>query len=39
VIPGTSNPKHLLDNLGAAYGALPDKATRQKMIALIRQLK
>jgi diketogulonate reductase-like aldo/keto reductase len=35
VIPGTSKTKHLIDNLGAGFGALPDKATRQKMIDLI----
>lgn len=31
-IPGTSKVKHLLDNLGAAKGALPDAAQRLKMI-------
>jgi aryl-alcohol dehydrogenase-like predicted oxidoreductase len=31
VIPGTRNPKHLADNLGAARGALPDAAQREKM--------
>jgi diketogulonate reductase-like aldo/keto reductase len=35
VIPGTSKTKHLINNLGAGCGALPDKATRQKMIDLI----
>lgn len=33
VIPGTANPKHLVDNLGAAVGALPDQKQREKMIA------
>lgn len=33
VIPGTANPKHLLDNLGAAMGPLPDQKQREKMIA------
>jgi diketogulonate reductase-like aldo/keto reductase len=31
VIPGTRNPKHLADNLGAARGALPDATQREKM--------
>jgi diketogulonate reductase-like aldo/keto reductase len=35
VIPGTSNPKHMLDNTGAGYGPLPDEATRKKMADLI----
>jgi diketogulonate reductase-like aldo/keto reductase len=30
-IPGTRNPKHAADNLGAARGRLPDKALRQRM--------
>ncbi|MBB5285226.1 diketogulonate reductase-like aldo/keto reductase [Rhabdobacter roseus] len=33
VIPGTSNPKHVVDNLGAGYGAMPDEAGRKKMVA------
>jgi len=31
VITETANPKHVLDNLGAGHGALPDSATRVKM--------
>ena len=31
VIPGTRNPKHLADNLGAARGVLPDAAQRERM--------
>jgi aryl-alcohol dehydrogenase-like predicted oxidoreductase len=30
-IPGTRNPKHLADNLGAALAPFPDAATRRKM--------
>lgn len=30
-IPGTRKPQHMLDNLGAARGRLPDQATRRKM--------
>jgi hypothetical protein len=35
VIPGTSNPGHMLENIGAAYGALPDMQTRVEMIKLL----
>jgi diketogulonate reductase-like aldo/keto reductase len=38
VIPGTSNPKHLLDNMGAGYGPIPDEAGQQKMAAYFDQL-
>ncbi|MGI9293957.1 MAG: aldo/keto reductase [Pseudomonadales bacterium] len=34
-IPMTSKPKHMMDNMGASYGGLPDEATRAKMISLI----
>jgi len=30
-IPGTRNPKHIVDNLGAAAGPLPDEAMRRRM--------
>ncbi len=30
-IPGTSDPEHLLDNVAAGYGRLPDAATRRRM--------
>ena len=30
-IPGTGNPKHMTDNLGAGRGALPDAAARKRM--------
>lgn len=33
VIPGTSKPKHLLDNLSAGFGKLPDASHLKKMIA------
>jgi diketogulonate reductase-like aldo/keto reductase len=33
VIPGTSRPEHVVDNLGAAAGPLPDEATRKRMAA------
>jgi aryl-alcohol dehydrogenase-like predicted oxidoreductase len=34
-IPATSNPKHLVDNVRAGQGRLPDEATRRKMIELL----
>jgi diketogulonate reductase-like aldo/keto reductase len=37
-IPATNKPEHLLDNMGAGYGRLPDEQTRQKMAALIDSL-
>jgi diketogulonate reductase-like aldo/keto reductase len=30
-IPGSRNPKHVADNLGAAKGLLPDEQTRRRM--------
>jgi aryl-alcohol dehydrogenase-like predicted oxidoreductase len=38
VIPGTANPAHILDNLAAARGRLPDAVQRRRMIELIEQL-
>ena len=34
-IPATSRPKHLADNMQAAFGRLPDKQTRKRMLALM----
>lgn len=31
VIPGTSNPKHAADNMGAGYGRMPDAKGRELM--------
>ncbi len=31
VIPATSNPDHLVDNMGAGLGVLPDARTRRRM--------
>ena len=38
VIPGTSNPVHLVDNMGAGFGRLPDEAGKKKMVALVEKL-
>ena len=35
VTPATSKPKNMLDNIGAAYGELPDGSMRKKMEQLI----
>src|SRR6266480_709696 len=35
VIPGTSRPQHLVDNMNAGLGKLPDAATREHMTALV----
>jgi diketogulonate reductase-like aldo/keto reductase len=34
-IPGTRNPRHVADNLGAARGPLPDAAQRERMRAAL----
>ena len=36
VLTETANPDHLVDNLGAGMGRLPDEATRQKMLELVQ---
>jgi aryl-alcohol dehydrogenase-like predicted oxidoreductase len=38
VTPATSKPKNMLDNIGAAYGDLPDEPARKKMAQLIAGL-
>lgn len=38
VIPATSKPKHLADNLGAGAGRLPDEKTRTRMVEFMRGL-
>jgi aryl-alcohol dehydrogenase-like predicted oxidoreductase len=35
VIPGTGNAEHMMDNLGAGRGRLPDAQQREKMAALL----
>ena len=36
--PATSRARHMIDNMGAAYGRLPDRAMRQRMIDHIQSL-
>jgi aryl-alcohol dehydrogenase-like predicted oxidoreductase len=38
VTPATSKPSNMLDNLGAAYGELPDEATRRRMEQVVDAL-
>lgn len=38
VIPATSDPRHMTDNLGAGFGELPDAAARARMIAFVGDL-
>jgi aryl-alcohol dehydrogenase-like predicted oxidoreductase len=38
VIPGTADPAHMVDNLGAMHGALPDPDQRRQMVQLIATL-
>lgn len=38
VIPATSKPYHMQDNLEAGFGRLPDAATRKRMIDFMKTL-
>lgn len=38
VIPATSKPHHMLDNLGAGFGELPDAAMRKRMLEYFEKL-
>jgi aryl-alcohol dehydrogenase-like predicted oxidoreductase len=38
VTPATSREKNMADNMGAAFGKLPDEATRKRMIELVEAL-
>lgn len=35
ITPATSNPRHMLDNIGGAVGWLPDEAMQQRMIEFV----
>lgn len=37
-IPATSQTEHMVENMGAAYGALPDPALRQRMVDYVQSL-
>jgi aryl-alcohol dehydrogenase-like predicted oxidoreductase len=38
VIPGTNDPKHMADNVGAMRGRLPDSEQRKRMVAFVGAL-
>jgi aryl-alcohol dehydrogenase-like predicted oxidoreductase len=38
VTPATSKPEHMLDNMGAALGRLPDAAEQQRMVEFVNAL-
>jgi hypothetical protein len=38
ITPATSRAENMADNMGAAFGALPDDAMRKRMIALVEDL-
>jgi len=38
VIPGTSKLKHVIDNMGAGYGNLPDMVNREKMAKHLKSI-
>ncbi|MEX0313002.1 MAG: aldo/keto reductase [Allomuricauda sp.] len=38
VIPGTSKPHHMIDNMKAGLGRMPDQKARNKMAAYLRSL-
>lgn len=38
LIPATSDPEHLVDNMNAGLGGLPDESTRQKMVRFLESL-
>jgi len=38
LIPATSKPHHMVDNMGAGFGRLPDEAMRQRMIRHMESL-
>jgi diketogulonate reductase-like aldo/keto reductase len=38
VIPGSGDPAHMMDNLGAMRGRLPDAKERMQMVAFVEAL-
>jgi aryl-alcohol dehydrogenase-like predicted oxidoreductase len=37
VIPGTANPKHLADNMGAGLGRMPDAQMRARILKAVNE--
>lgn len=38
VLTETSNPEHVIDNIGAGFGAMPDEATRERIVTHLKSL-
>jgi len=38
IIPATSKVRHMIDNMGAGFGRLPDEAMRRRMIAYLESI-
>jgi diketogulonate reductase-like aldo/keto reductase len=38
VITETSSPEHVIDNIGAGFGAMPDEAARERIVAHLKSL-
>ena len=38
VLTETSNPRHVIDNIGAGLGAMPDAANRERIVAHLKSL-
>ena len=38
IIPATTKVKHMIDNMGAGFGRLPDEAMRRRMIAYLESI-
>ena len=38
IIPATSKVRHMVDNMGAGFGRLPDEAMRRRMIAYLESI-
>ena len=38
VTPATSKPEHMIDNMGAAHGRLPNEAERRRMVEFVAKL-
>ena len=38
VLTETTNPEHMEENIAAAFGRLPDEATKRRMRAIVREI-